>query len=440
MDEDNFIKLEAIDVVANRIVVYKFNYSGDSHRYLLSKSFYVKYDRPLENVSMDILSIPFVSGLASVAWVTGTNIYLDALDEEYLASLKEVMETLNRFYPKIGFRGGVIVDDAVSNRFRNGGIGQLFSGGLDSTTLYIQNMEYKPILFTVFGAVIPVSNRAVIGKVRESHSKFARWEGVTIDFIETNVREVINEPLLTAEYGKYLRNYDRTWWEGVNHGLILLSLCAPLTVDDVSVMRLASSIPTNPHGSHPYLTSKIRWGDVRVIPGGYEFERQDKVKLLLKPYITKYGYHPRLQLCNYAPVVSDQLNCGSCEKCSRNILSLLVEGIDPRRCGFPIIRGFYKHIKEEIAPEITYKSWKHIVEEIEEIKYYTLNSEEFISWLKDYEFARNEGNHLREKSFEWLLLHIYSHLPRTTQNKILNVLYQHKYIKKGEEIKYPALK
>lgn len=436
MDSDKFIKLKSQDFIDKRTIIYDFDYTGNVGRYLLSKSFYVKYDQPIENISRDILNIPFVSGLASVAWVTGTKIFLETLDEVYLASLKKVKETLNRFYPEIEFNGDIIVDKIVSNKFRNNGMGQLFSGGLDSTTLYIQNMEYKPSLFTVFGAVIPVSNRSVIEKIRESHSKFARKEDVNIHFIETNVRDIINEPLLTAEHWKYLRAYDRTWWEAVNHGLILLSICAPKTVNDISVMRLSSSMPRNPHGTHPYLTSKIRWADVRIIPGGYKFERHNKVRFLLKPYITKYHYYPKLQLCNYAPVVSDQFNCGSCEKCSRNILSLLVEGIDPRRCGFPIIKGLYKHIKEELAPEINYRSWKNIIERIENIKYYCSNTEDFIDWLKDYDFSENERNQLRKKIFESILLHIYSYLPRITQYKLLNILYKCKYIKTNEEIKY----
>ncbi|MFP3950816.1 MAG: hypothetical protein ACLFVP_01525 [Candidatus Bathyarchaeia archaeon] len=205
-------------------LVFKFSAPDRLGRYLFSDRFYVKYDRTIEDVPMSILYIPGVAGLITLCWAKNIDVYVDELDSRYLRSMMKVREVLNKFYPRIGFHGEVVCDRKVDNSFGNSGTGQLFSGGVDSMSLYIENKGLKPTLFSIIGGVIPIENHAFIESYKRTYSRFAEAEGVDIHFVETDIRSVLNEALLWSEYRDQLH---KPWWELVNQGIIYLSLCSP---------------------------------------------------------------------------------------------------------------------------------------------------------------------------------------------------------------------
>jgi len=285
-------------------------------------------------------------------------------------------------------------------------------------------------LFTIIGGIIPVHNRRIIKKLKNSFLKFAAKENINIFFIETNAREVLNEALLFGKFGKYINH--SSWWEGVNHGLVQLSLCAPLTVREIGLLKIASSA-TNvnrfPYGSDPRLDSKISWGDIKISHEGVEFTRQEKIKFLLKRFIDVNNYYPKLQVCNYAPFISEQFNCGYCEKCSRTIIGLLLENIDPTKCGFPILDDFFEHVKKDVVPNALIKDWKRIQDKIHNgTKCYIHNSKNFFDWLKNYDFSNNVPKSTSTLNLKSSFYHIFSKIPRKIQTAIIKLYYNRKYL------------
>jgi hypothetical protein len=370
--------------------------------------------------------------MATISWLTNTNVIVDGLDRKYAESLKNMKDVYSRFYPLMDFQGSLHINSIRENRFHNEKTAMLFSGGLDSTSLYIQKRHFKPKLLTIFGAVIPVNNRKMIKRIKKAYTSFAKAERVKINFIETNLRQVINEARITARYAKYLPRSrgNKSWWEAVNHGPILLSLCSLAAVDDISEIMVASSRPVIPHGSHPKLTKSLEWGDVKVSPGGFGYDRREKVKKVLKPFIIENQLYPPLQLCNYAPVVSEQFNCGTCEKCVRNIIELTLAGIDPRKCGFPIIKDFHINIKKNVVKEIIApRYWVNFQKEAHKVKAFAKN-EKFLKWMIQQDFTKTKALSLFELSRRWASLSLYSNFPTEVQMEILTKLYHHRYVKK----------
>jgi len=422
------LRITDVEVKEGNTLIYRFSAPRKLKRYLHSDSFYVKYDRRVEDVPRSILYIPGVAGLITLCWAKNTDIHVEELDSRYQRSMMAVRGVLNDFYPEIGFHGDVIADQEVVNSFGNSGTGQLFSGGVDSTALYIENRKLEPTLYSIIGGVIPVDNEDFIDLFKRTYSEFAEREGVKIHFIETDIRSVLNEALLWSEYRDQLR---KPWWEDVNQGIVYLGLCSPLTLNGVGrVLIAASGSPESakPYGTHPLIDNKIGWADVEVIHSQREYYRQEKISRFIKKFIEEEEIYPDLFICNYSPLFSDELNCKRCRRCSRTAIRLLLEGIDPTECGFDAGEELYKHIKEEIIPnDHRISAWKDIQKYInfKETRYLN-NSEEFLRWLKDAELeALNKPEKMVD--LEDVLLPIQARLPRVLQEKILRTYYKWRY-------------
>jgi hypothetical protein len=428
----NALELSEVETINDKTVVYHYGFTGNIKNYLRCDSFYVKYDKPIVNIPESILTIPFVTSMATISWVTNTEIRVNTLDRNYAESMEKMKNVYKRFYPLMDFQGSINVTHLRDNCFNNKRMGMLFSGGLDSISLYIQNRHLKPELFTIFGAVIPVSNRKMIIKIKEAFSSFVEQDGAKVSYIETNVRDVINEDLLSSVFGKFMlrARANRSWWQNVHHGPILLSMCAPPSVEDTSCIMLASTPAVVPDGSHPSLIGVLKWADIEVLPQGFEYDRRQKVKKVLKPFISETQQYPPLQLCNYAPVVSDQFNCGSCEKCVNIILELILAGIDPRKCCFPLIFDFYNNIRKNVVKDITIpKYWLNFQKEVHTIKAFA-KAEDFLKWINEEDFTLIRTSSLLTLAMRWTALLLYSKLPKRIQMNILRKFYYHRYLEK----------
>jgi hypothetical protein len=426
----SYISIDKIKIFNNNILLYKLSYSKNLEKYFSSNKFYVKYDNKLKSISDDLLYIPGVGCIITLCWATGSDLYIDELDSNYINSLEKVKDKLNVLYPGINLYGEIYVkiESYDKSLFKRKGL--LFSGGVDSTSLFIKNRKIKPDLISIIGGIIPTDNRRFINNFKEVYKKFAKREGVNIFFIETNIRDVINETLLTRETRKFI-GYA-TWWGGVSHGLVQLSLCAPLTMEGIGQLNIASSVPDigrwRPFGSDPRLDSLINWREIRVIHEGAENTRQGKIKQYIKKYVQETGIYPKLQVCNYNPVISKDFNCGFCEKCVRTILGLLMENIDPRKCSLTMTKNIFDHIKKDILPRTSYmasrEDWKELPQHInlKKIKNYH-GSKRFFSWLKEYRFKDRDINRSNIKT-KYISTIINSKLPKPIEKKILKTSYR----------------
>jgi len=426
-----FIRIDKLQIYRKKILKFELNYSKNISKYFSNNIMYVIYDKHIEDVNNSILYITAVSSLINCAWTIGADIYVEELDKKYLDSLENVKSVFKRWYPKLPFSTKIHVDNIVSNSFNNERCGLLFSGGVDSTFSYLRHRNEMPILITILGADIPIKKKKFWRDVKNRIEEYASREGAEIRFIKTNIRQLLNEGLLKKEYWRYLRSFS--WWGGFSHGIVQLSLCAPLScVDQMGTIFIASThwpdVKYIRWGSHPLIDNKVSWANVKVVNDGYDFSRQEKIKYLSN-YIKSSGSHPSLRVCSSQFF---DFNCSRCEKCLRTIVGLVLENIDPLECGFKLHENFFNRLRQNLVKgklkldDIGIVHWRSIQENIpEKLNHNLYNSKEFFNWLKNYKIQNhprigNIGTHINS-----CLYHFYYRFPDKIQELILK--YKHDY-------------
>ena len=427
------IRVEELTISKNQ-VSFRLSYPKKIQKYFLSNRFYVEYDKDVQDVSSSILYIPVISSIAPLAWVTGANIYVEELDRTYLESLAKIKLVMKRWYPRLPFSSTIYVKNIVSNSFQNKNFGLMFTGGIDSTVSFIKHRSDKPHLIMVGEPEVPLRDKAFWRRIKNRYKTFAKEENVNIDFITMNYCDFLNEEQLERDFGRFLAEF--VWWGALQHGILLLSLCAPLTViENIGVVLIASSATKDykiPWGSHPLIDNKLSWADIKIVHDCYELSRQEKIRHVLKNYlrdhIEKRKTYPYLKVCNSMKYIDrstrnilfDRLennNCSDCEKCIRTITGLTEENIDPNKCGFNIGDDFFNLakgllIKTKFKP-IEAFIWRDIQRHIPKtITHDLYSSKAFFEWLKDFEIKESASMGIRKN-----LLRLYDKLPKNVRVK-----------------------
>lgn len=428
MNNKKYIKIDELKIVNNEKILVYLSYSKELNRYFKMDSYYIKYDEKISKIKDDILNIPALSGILGPSWILGADIYVDNIDKTYFYSLNKIREVFKEWYPSIPFNGEIHYNNLTDNFFHGNDWGLLYSGGVDATYSYYKHKTKKPHLFTIIGSEIPTFNKEYINLMYKKYKKFAQDEDIEISFIETNIRDIVNENLIDSKYGKHL-NY-LTSWGALNIGIILTSLCAPLTVNKISNLMIASSYTESyhkPYGSHPKIDNNISWADVKVIHDGYLIERTSKIRQI-KEEIKKGSNYPTIRVCNYAPKYYQRMNCGKCEKCVRTITGLVLEGIDPEKCGFKLKENFFDLLKQNIIKNKYFNEddqiwfWRNIQKNItEDIKHDMYGSKEFFKWFKYYSIPNKVPNYVLRKRIKAKGFYFISFLPNSVKRRLRKI-------------------
>ncbi len=425
MSGENYIEISTI--VRKNYVLFNVEYSKGIKRYFSSRVLYAVYDESIGNVDESILNIPAISVLAPVAWAIGADLYVNVLDSDFLKSLEKVRSVMRAWYPKLPFSTEIHTKE-VMNKIESSRYGLLFSGGVDSTSSYARHRKERPNLIMIHGSDIPLSEEAFWRKVSEHYRRFAKVEGVEINFIRTNMRQMLNERLLDAEFGRY--GWDYSWWGSFSHGIYQLGLCAPLTsAKNIGRLLIASTCTPKfniPWGSHPLIDENISWAGVEIIHDGFEMSRLEKINQSIKRFIEESGRLPTLRVCHSQ---FKQFNCNRCMKCYRTILELLLANIDPNGCGFHVTAASLEDLRRKLID-------KEI--KLDEIELYYFRDiqenipskppayEEFFEWLRGYDLSRNyHSGRLREISLLALLRIVYRYHTISILAEKLNSLVPH---------------
>jgi hypothetical protein len=396
--------IRVVDVSAKGSgVSYRLAYSSPIKKYLLEDTFFVQYDGHVEtaNIQQSILVIPVVSMLAPVAWALGADLEVDALDETYLRSLEKVRKVLTTWYPRFSNSGALNVRSVVRNQFGGMRTCLLFSGGLDAFTSYTRHRDEKPDLVSVWCHDPRLHEEEKWACVMAAARWLSERDGVTSLQIKSNLMD-INDRLLNHVFG-----LSGSWYGQVAHGLLLLSLCAPITAArDIGRVRIGSGSAQNrlhPWGSHPSIDNNVSWAGVAVTHDAIEMSRQQKIRYMCaadRDCLTK------LKVCHIYP-----LNCAKCEKCFRTIAGLCMEGVDPRDCGFNADDRTLNNIRRSIVEgkmpthgggELV--EWEDLQRHLpEETGPDVIGSREFFTWLRGYDFSQHRLRKWRRYRWVYLL-------------------------------------
>ncbi|WP_174734420.1 hypothetical protein [Mesobacillus harenae] len=391
MNSSNSICIKEI-VPNSKSVVINFSAGPELKRFFHQQSFFAEYDINIEAVPKSILVIPFLTNILPVAWANGIDIYVDELDCEFNEAVIDLKMAFKGLYPKlIKSNSNIIANRIVENKKWTGErTAQLFSGGLDSLATLVRKIDERPFLITICGADVSLNDRESWEIVQDYSKKIAEDTNTDVLFIKSNFKDFLNHSELEVKFGSIVNG----WWTGVQHGLGLCGLSAPLTfAKEINAFYIASSHTSNyklPYGSHPSTDNKLRWGSTRIIHEAYELTRQQKVRVIAN-YIKSDYSSLQIRVCWRAG--SNGGNCSQCEKCSRTIVGLLLEGIDPNGHGFRIDSHFPMHVRSQFESnawkldEAVAFQWKDIQARIPE-NTNTINEQylELFNWIQTYNF------------------------------------------------------
>ncbi len=110
------------DQVENHITVSK-----DLEKYFVCYDFFSNYDESIY-ANVAILNIPVLSLVLPLAWITGSDVYVDELDDTFAKSMNALQLEYKKIYPKAPFKTKLIVKSLVKNGFISNDTAILFSG------------------------------------------------------------------------------------------------------------------------------------------------------------------------------------------------------------------------------------------------------------------------------------------------------------------------
>ena len=345
---ERWVRLFVSSVQDNRVEI-KIQTSDRMRHFLQSDLFFAEYPPSVEDVPEAILAVPAVANIAPVCWATDADLYIDTLDCTFCNSLHEIQGTLSNFYPILDTSGEIVVNETVdcsAPPSDESSSGVLFSGGIDSLATLARHHEKSPMLLTIRGADIGLDQNNAWEQTKSFASEYASKYGLKNQFVQSNLYTFLDRPRLSGLFGYDIT--DGAWWSGVQHGIGLLSVCAPVAykygLTDLHIAASYTEDFNQPWGSHPAIDDRVAWTGTACHHDGFELSRQQKIELLVS-HNEQRNFNLPFRVCYNSESGG---NCSRCEKCCRTIVGLLVSGADPTNYGFTMFDDILEHIRTQI--------------------------------------------------------------------------------------------
>ncbi len=336
---ENKIILHVPEVRSNEIV-YRYDVFGPwAGAFNIGNALRVSYDVDMRAVPAGVAMVPLLANVLPMAWVYDAQIECSVLDEDFYRCIPKIKRGYEDMYPDYAFGGCLQVARVESNIPRTASNGAtpietacFFSGGVDAFNTLIAHKDERPLLITLRGSDVSLSDAQGWRRVHEHVVETAEEFDVGYASVSTGFRVFLREGVLDR---KVAASGDG-WWHGFQHGLGLLGHAAPLAwALGIKTCYIASSFTEADKGkvtcaSDPSIDNHVRFCGARVIHDGYDSCRQDKVRRIAE-YARACRTQVRLRVCWES---RGGANCCRCEKCLRTMLALYAERADPNQFGF----------------------------------------------------------------------------------------------------------
>ncbi len=331
----------------------KLTYQFESSLGLFKKhEFYILYDKDFPVADESILAVPFAAVMASISWMTGADLEMDVLDENYIESLKKAREFFYGWFSKKWSFAGKIKATPVKNTGNATREGVMYSGGLDSLSTYIRHKDKKPILFSFFGADIPLDQVQQVAACKRSFQEFAANEGLEICCIESDLHTLFKP--------KELNRLTGNWWGETAFAMVLSAVTAPYSYKELGNLRIASShVAGTLHcgeGSDSALDNNLRWANTQLQNDFDDANRMQKIQF----FKDHPKYHRYLRVCftwQNLHLKGGEINCSRCEKCYRTMCELILNSINPADCNLLITNSTFNDMKKALERSHVYYSF-----------------------------------------------------------------------------------
>lgn len=352
--------------------------------FLNGSEFTCRYSSDIRSVPESVLAIPLLASLAPVAWACGAELMVPEIDRVFLQSLDDIKAYLRKAYPQLPLEGRVIPGRIVdqSDLDSNSRTAMLFSGGVDSWGTLLRKKTEQPLLITVNGADVKLKWPGAWDNVRESVAGVGREHGLENALITSNFRGLLEQQMLDIEF----KSHTSSWWEGIQSGMGILGLCAPLAYTHrIGHIYIATCQPNAgwPWDAQGGINNNVRWSGTTVEYEGGALTRQDKVGMIAS-YIRETRGTFKLRVCYKCPTGD---NCGVCRKCAVTAIGLLLEGIEPREAGMPFGEEDLRQVRSKLerhewSLQLAVSLWREIRERIPEKRDVMVPyAREFFDWF-----------------------------------------------------------
>lgn len=329
----NKITVESINVEKHKIMCC-YQVEGPWKDVFKEKtSMTVEYSVDVSAVPQGIAVVPFLANLLPMAWVYDAEIAVPVCDKAFYDSIPQFKKGYQDMYPMMALRGTLTAEKLEENiPVTEGRSGAFFSGGVDAFNTLVCHAAEKPVLLTLWGADVKLSDEKGWQNVLSHLQDTSRQFGIDYVTIKSEFRMFQEEGLLTEA----VKQSGDGWWHGFQHGIGIICHAAPAAwVLGLSTVYFASSFTAADKGkvtcaSDPTIDNFVRFGGTHIVHDGYEFTRQMKVHNITQ-FAKKTGMKIPLRVCWESTGGS---NCCHCEKCWRTMLAVYAENQNPREYGF----------------------------------------------------------------------------------------------------------
>ena len=289
-----------------------------------SHTLHLKVAKPFASWISDRMEAPVLAALFP-AMALGEPIRVDQpLSATFHYNVRQVMKYFHLWYPETLSPVEILCNGFDRAEATNAHTCGCFSGGVDSFyTLLHHRPEHEPVpdyqmthgLF-VHGFDIPLSHENFYSQQADQYDQLLASQQVQLVRAHTNIRDV------TKSYAGWM----------TTHG-VALNMMAHFLADGISRYLIPStnrfSLINPPIGSNPITDPQPGSEALRIIHHGCEASRIEKIRAIADWDLAQ----AHLRVC--FKKIETSLNCGSCPKCQKVMLSLWVEGkLDAFSC-FP---------------------------------------------------------------------------------------------------------
>ena len=209
--------------------------------------------------------------------------------------------------------------------------GFFFSGGIDSfATLKSNRMHYPPehprfIREGILVYGLEQDDPKLFPYVLESLSKTADALDLALIPVYTNVYQNYRQDDAAQKYALWGDEFGGAALAAVAHAF-------SRRFTNVSIAATYCTQSIEPWGSHPLLEPNYSSHGLRILHGGIELSRLEKVRLIADWDVALQN----IRVCNqYRDYQAGMLNCCNCEKCLRTMMELMASGVLERSDAFP---------------------------------------------------------------------------------------------------------
>lgn len=382
----NTIRIQSIRKEGSRLEI-DFSVPSEIQQYFKSTNFFADYSIDISDTPDSIAIIPLMVQVLPISWVLDCAIEVEELDEDFFNSIIEFKAGYIKMYPCLDFQGELIARRLIANKNQFHGqqrAGAFFSGGVDAFATLIAHAEERPLLISVMGADIHLSDQKGWSTVVKQNQETADLFKTELIQIRTNFREFLNHEKLN----NLVHISQDNWWHGFQHGIGLLGLASPVAYcNSLTHIYIASSYTASHKytcASDPTIDNFVKYCGCRIIHDQYEYERLQKTQHICE-YVEKNKLKIFLRVCYHE---AKGENCCKCEKCIRTATAIQILGKETANYGFKGTDEMIRRSKLRVIRGISPTSiplWQEMVDYVNENDI-ALPKE--LQWIKNCDFEK----------------------------------------------------